>query len=115
MKDYEEKTSFNNKWGWVSLFLLSFFVFGWAMVLMFTVKDVPRKWDYGSVKDAPAENIYTTNEYEKYQKDIQQIEPVPDINEKENPQENFESKQEEVHEKSPLKKDSVKTEKSNND
>ncbi len=80
MKDYEEKTSFRNVWGWTSLFLLSLFVIGWAMVLMFSVKDVPRKWDYGSEIDAPSENIYTTIRYDKNEKDKQQIETLPGIN-----------------------------------
>ena len=79
MKDYEEKTSFDNLWGWISLFLLSFFVLGWAMVIMFSVKDVPRKWDYGSVIDAPSENINTTIQQDKNEKDKQQIETLPGI------------------------------------
>ncbi len=83
MKQYEENTSYSNKWGWIYLFLLSFFVIGWAMVLMFEVKDVPRKWDYGTVIDAPAENIYTTERVSIDDSIKQQIENFPELNENE--------------------------------
>lgn len=61
MKDYEEYHEWSRLGSWVFILAHSFFLIGWAMLLMTLVKDTPRQWDFGTVEFIPAKSIYSTH------------------------------------------------------
>jgi hypothetical protein len=60
MERYEEDRKVGALWGWAMVFLLTAAIIGWCMFLMMMVEDPPRRWDFGSLPDVPAESIYST-------------------------------------------------------
>jgi hypothetical protein len=62
-KKYEEYRSISPFWSWVILVLCSITILAWGMLIMFTVRDVPRRWDFGQLPDTPAESVHSTQVY----------------------------------------------------
>ncbi len=80
--EYEENSeSSNNKMGWFLVLMFAAFILGWAMVMMTIIKDVPRKWDYEILPDAPSQSIYSTREYKEELFPPDQIEHLPEAKE----------------------------------
>lgn len=64
LKKFEEYRELSPFLGWVILVLLSIVILAWGMVIMFTVRDVPRHWDFGQLPDTPAESVHSTAVYQ---------------------------------------------------
>ncbi len=47
--------------GWAILILLAAAIVGWGLANYFLVPDVPRQWDFGALRDVPAQSIYSTS------------------------------------------------------
>lgn len=77
MEKYEEYKVVTPFWGWVILVAFSIVVLGWGMLLMFIIPDTPRKWDFGTVPDTPAESVYSTAPRPRDVNVPRQIEQVP--------------------------------------
>jgi|WetSurMetagenome_2_1015567.scaffolds.fasta_scaffold401748_2 hypothetical protein len=59
-KGYEESKEASSFAGWLMLIGICILLFAWGFWIFFTVKDTPRKWDFGILPDTPAESIYST-------------------------------------------------------
>jgi len=78
MEKYEEYLVLKNQfWGWVILIAFSAVLFGWGMAVHMVVLETPRKWDFGTISDTPAESVYSTNKYIPESNIPRQTEPLP--------------------------------------
>ncbi len=60
MQNYEENRPVRPAWSWVILILFCAAIVGWGLLNYATIKDRPRAWDFGQLKDTPAESIVST-------------------------------------------------------
>jgi hypothetical protein len=58
--DEEQEISSFASWVIVILFSAAIMAFGWTVYLV--VPDAPRYWDFGQLRDTPADSIYSTDE-----------------------------------------------------
>jgi hypothetical protein len=61
-KKYDEELEISSFASWVIIILFSaaIMAFGWIVYLV--VPDAPRYWDFGQLRDTPADSIYSTDE-----------------------------------------------------
>jgi len=80
MKQYEEVKTPRPFWGWIILVVFSACLVGWGLAIYFLVQDAPRQWDFGALKDAPGESIYSTSEPVEGKNAPQQVPTLPEAN-----------------------------------
>jgi hypothetical protein len=47
--------------GWTIVILFSAVILAWGLATFILVKDRPREWDFGALKDVPGQSIYSTD------------------------------------------------------
>jgi hypothetical protein len=60
MKGYEEYHEWSVFWSWSLIIGVALFLLSMGMTMMYTVKDVPREWDFGNIEFTPAKSVYST-------------------------------------------------------
>jgi hypothetical protein len=60
MEKYEEYNTLSSFWGWVLIIFGSAFLVGLGLLTHFLVRDTSRQWDFGQVRDIPAEAPFST-------------------------------------------------------
>ena len=77
MTYYEEYHEGSNRMGWFLILLFAAFILGWAVIMMFIIKEPRREWDYQILPDAPSQSIYSTRKYKEKLFPPEQIEHLP--------------------------------------
>lgn len=78
MERFEEETEISLFWSWVLIILFSACIIVYGMCVHFTIRDVPRRWDFGVLPDTPAESIYSSTPYQKVKEAPPQLPMFPD-------------------------------------
>jgi hypothetical protein len=76
-KWYDEEKDIPDFWSWVILVLFSAAIVGYGIVTYLAVDDGPRKWEYGTLPDTPAQSIYNTKVPDKPAAAPRQIPQLP--------------------------------------
>ncbi len=100
---YEEEKTVSDLAAWILLSLLSLALLGYGMWLMFTIPDVPRKWNYAALPDTPAQSAYSTMEPSPVTTEKKIISPLPEgrpLDKKQQEQEEQKQREENVEERS---------------
>lgn len=78
MSEHYEQYKHTRTWvSWLILATFSASIVGWAIFLRSTVRDPPRRWDFGQREDTPAETFATTEEPDRDLPVLRQIAPWP--------------------------------------
>ncbi|HWI41826.1 MAG TPA: hypothetical protein VNX25_10095 [Verrucomicrobiae bacterium] len=59
-KLYDEEKTIPDLWSWIILILFSAAIAGYGIFTYVSVKDAPRRWDYGTLPDVPAQSVFNT-------------------------------------------------------
>jgi hypothetical protein len=74
--DEDQEISVFASWVIIILFSASIMAFGWVVYLV--VPDAPRYWDFGQLRDTPADSIYSTDEPGTSAKPLRQVPMLPE-------------------------------------
>jgi hypothetical protein len=76
-KWYDEEKEMPQPLAWVVIILFSAAIVGYGVVTYLIVPDGPRRWDYRTLADTPAESVYNTSIPPKPVEAPPQIAPLP--------------------------------------
>lgn len=74
---YVEEKKVSAFWSWVIVILFSAGIAGFGLLVFWLVEDGPRQWDFGALRDVPAESMYGIHPQPRVTPIPRQIPPVP--------------------------------------
>jgi hypothetical protein len=78
MNDGEERGAADSRAGWLILLAMCAALVGWGILNYALVRDRPREWDFGVLKDTPGQSIYSTQPTPAVAAPPRQIPPLPE-------------------------------------
>lgn len=63
---------------WAIVILFSLVILGWGLANFLLIRDRPREWDFGALRDAPGQSIYSVGETPKTTNAAPQIPALPE-------------------------------------
>jgi len=75
---YDEEKEMPQFWSWMLIILFSAAILGYGIATYLLVDDGPRRWEYGTLPDTPAQSIYNSKGPVKPAGAVQrQVAPLP--------------------------------------
>jgi hypothetical protein len=60
MNEHDEQHGSGLK-SWAIVILFSLVILGWGLAMFLLIKDRPREWDFGALRDVPGQSIYSVD------------------------------------------------------
>ena len=64
--------------GWAIVLAISVALLAWGIAIFLMVRDRPRAWDFGALRDAPSQSIYSSESAPAGSAVPRQIAPLPE-------------------------------------
>ena len=75
---HEEEHELGPFWSWVAVILLCVAIVVWGTLNWMLIRDAPRQWDTGALRDVPGQSVYSTASPGRAAAVPGQIAPLPE-------------------------------------